>query len=94
MGSEVKEVKEVKEDSQIVLKLKKFILDNYIPCYSAREADFSCTTTEVYNKLLDIFPHHDFTITQVVEWLDEGGYIFCDFGNMRIEWIFKHKNNY
>lgn len=77
----------------MIWNLKEHIRVNYLPCKSPQEADFHCTTSEVYEKLLAIFPNTDmFTLSDVATWLNEGGFVFCDFGNMRLEWLFKHKS--
>lgn len=71
-------------------KLKNYLFLYYEPVQDAKDAEFHYTTAEIREHLLNIYPNEfDLSAELVATWLHEGGFTFCDFGEMRLEWILK-----
>lgn len=81
--------KEVNIGEGLLNKIKQFLFQYYLPIHDAKEADFHFTTSEVYLQLLKLYPSEDLTQDLVAQWLHEGGFTFYDFGEMKLEWLFK-----
>ncbi len=77
-------------ENELITRIKKCLLDLYCPADNINETEFHLSSSEVYEKLISIFPYsNEFTINSVNIWLHELGYKFNDFGEMRFEWLFK-----
>jgi hypothetical protein len=78
----------------LIEKLKTFLKNYYRPVRTPGEADFHYTTKEIYRQLQNIVPNELlYSELDVSKWLNEFGFVFYDFGNMRFEWLLNHQNS-
>jgi hypothetical protein len=76
--------------SGLLQKVKQHLYLSYTPVSTEYDADFHLTTTEVWQRLLMVFPNETILTKDIVAaWMHEGGFTFLDFGNMRLEWLLK-----
>ncbi len=80
--------------SLIFNQVKHYLLHYYAPAHDVFESEFHMTTQEVFDKLFLVYPFPDvYGVSTIAVWLNEGGFVFKDFGEMRFEWLFK-RNQY
>lgn len=84
------EINEGEDFSGILNKLKEYLLAYYKPVRNPADADLHYSTSEIHQQLLKIFPNELILTGDLVStWLHNGGFIFYDFGEMKLEWLMK-----
>lgn len=78
--------------TDLLLKIKDFIKDNYEPVQHVADADFHYNTYEFFGKIQSLFPSDEYAAADVSVWLNEMGFCFSDFGELQFEWLFKKIN--
>ena len=75
----------------ILKKIKSYLINYYVPVSDPKEAEFHYTTSDIHQQLLKLFPHEFLTPDLVANWLHNGGFIFYDYGELKLEWLMKKK---
>lgn len=73
-------------------QIKDYLFKYYSPAESLADAEFHYTTHELWHQLMSIFPDYEnFPVHLVATWMNEGGFIFADFGELKFEWLLKKR---
>lgn len=80
--------------SDLVIELRKVLLENYEPVTDPTKADFHLSTKEIYDKLQRVIPgKKNFKPSDVAAWLHASGFKFRDYGFLQFEWLLKIKED-
>lgn len=78
--------------SEFVIAIRKYLLEHYEPVQDPKKAEFHYTTTEIYNQLQKLLPgKKKYKPADIATWLHSAGFVFCDYGFLQFEWMFKSK---
>lgn len=80
--------------SDLIIELRKYLLENYEPVTDPTKADFHFSTLEIYDKLQRIIPgKKKFKPADVAAWLHASGFKFQDYGFLTFEWLLKSREH-
>lgn len=86
------DIHEGEDFSDILDKLKMYLLAYYVPVHDPKNAEFHLSTREIHQQLLKLYPNElILTADLVAKWLNNGGFTFYDFGEKKFEWLMKKK---
>lgn len=71
--------------------LRALIQENYAPAQDLRDADFSATTLELYERFLISFPGLNFKLDDVHNLMVQLGYKMVDRAEMEFAWVVRSK---
>lgn len=78
-------------DPDVIEHLKSFLVKTYEPVTDPTKADHHLSTHALYGKFQRIYPGTGYTPADIATMLTEFGFVFCDYGDMLLEWMLKDK---
>jgi hypothetical protein len=79
------------EKHEAVESILDFIVEKYEVVDNAAEADLSINITEMYRKLKEFFPSHNFSMDDLMIGLISRGFVFDTFGDLNFFWLMREK---
>lgn len=70
-------------------QVKQFLGQYYHPAFSLDDADMHLSTQEIYHQIQKLYPSFEYSQETIAQWMQELGFIFLDFGEMKLEWLIK-----
>lgn len=74
---------------EFIDNVKSFLTNYYKPVNDPTKATFHYTTIQIFDQLQELFPSPEYSSLDVSIWLKEFGFTYYDFGEMKLEWLFK-----
>lgn len=78
---------------EIRYRIKRLILEWYMPASSPAEAKYFLNTEEIFSQLQKMFPSKDYSALDLATWLEEWGFKCRPTAAFKFEWLLKKKKN-